>query len=266
MKTSKISIFKDHCKHIAGLCSSTIIIATKPAHDKLLLSTISYPYQQLVTLSSTISYPLLASHSTGYTYPQLATLFNFKSLILKISKKIASQRYCNHIVGLFSSIKVVVTKGKLPLSTFGYPYQQLVTILTKKTEAGIFKTFIAIAFKKISYPLSTISYPYQQLVTPHPHLVTLHPHLVTLHPHLVTLFSIHNRNFKVLANKKYCYTTRVLSNNLINKIYASYTSSTFSYTCYSKTPTTMGKTYFLLKLLQNLFKNLVNIQEYHYGY
>jgi hypothetical protein len=28
----------------------------------------------------------------------------------------------------------------------------------------------------------------------------------------------------------------------------------------------MGKTYFLLKLLQNLFKNLVNIQEYHYGY
>jgi hypothetical protein len=32
-------------------------------------------------------------------------------------------------------------------------YQQLVTILTKKTEAGIFKTFIAIAFKKISYPL-----------------------------------------------------------------------------------------------------------------
>ncbi len=107
MKTSKISIFKDHCKHIAGLCSSTIIIATKPAHDKL--------------------------------------------------------------------------------------------------------------------PLSTISYPYQQLVTPH-------PHLVTLHPHLVTLFSIHNRIFKVLANKKYCYTARVLSNNLINKIYASYTSSTFSYT------------------------------------
>ncbi|VVH66560.1 hypothetical protein BSPLISOX_423 [uncultured Gammaproteobacteria bacterium] len=43
MKTSKISIFKDHCKHIAGLCSSTIIIATKPAHDKLPLSTISYP-------------------------------------------------------------------------------------------------------------------------------------------------------------------------------------------------------------------------------
>jgi hypothetical protein len=36
-------------------------------------------------------------------------------------------------------------EGKLPLSTFGYPYQQLVTILTKKTEAGIFKTFIAIA-------------------------------------------------------------------------------------------------------------------------
>ncbi|VVM17461.1 hypothetical protein BSPWISOXPB_3394, partial [uncultured Gammaproteobacteria bacterium] len=35
----------------------------------------------------------------------------------------------------------------------------------KKTEAGILKTFIAIAFKKISYPLSTISYPYQQLVT-----------------------------------------------------------------------------------------------------
>jgi hypothetical protein len=28
-----------------------------------------------------------------------------------------------------------------------------------KTEAGILKTFIAIAFKKISYPLSTISYP-----------------------------------------------------------------------------------------------------------
>jgi hypothetical protein len=50
-------------------------------------------------------------------------------------------------------------EGKLPLSTFGYPYQQLVTILTKKTEAGILKTFIAIAFKKISYPLSTISYP-----------------------------------------------------------------------------------------------------------
>jgi hypothetical protein len=46
--------------------------------------------------------------------------------------------------------------------------QQLVAILTKKTEAGIFKNFIAIAFKKISYPLSTISYPYQQLVTPHP--------------------------------------------------------------------------------------------------
>jgi hypothetical protein len=40
MKASKISIFKDHCKHIAGLCSSTIIIATKPAHDKLPLSTI----------------------------------------------------------------------------------------------------------------------------------------------------------------------------------------------------------------------------------
>jgi hypothetical protein len=78
---------------------------------------------------------------------------------MKISKKIAFKRYCNHIVGLFSSIKVVVTKGKLPLSTIGYPYQQLVTILTKKTEAGIFKTFIAIAFKKISYPLSTISYP-----------------------------------------------------------------------------------------------------------
>jgi hypothetical protein len=63
-------IFKDHCKHIVGLCSSTIIIATKPAHDKL------------------------------------------------------------------------------PLSTISYPYQQLVTILTKKTEAGIFKNFIAIAFKK----------------------------------------------------------------------------------------------------------------------
>jgi hypothetical protein len=43
----------------------------------------------------------------------------------------------------------------------------LVTILTKKTEAGILKTFIAIAFKKISYPLSTISYPYT--------LVTLKP-------------------------------------------------------------------------------------------
>jgi hypothetical protein len=53
------------------------------------------------------------------------------------------------------------------------------------------------------------------------HLVTPHPHLATLHPHLVTLFSIHNRIFKVLANKKYCYTARVLSNNLINKIYAS---------------------------------------------
>ena len=196
MKTSKISIFKDHCKHIAGLCSSTIIIATKPAHDKL------------------------------------------------------------------------------PLSTISYPYQQLVTILTKKTEAGIFKNFIAIAFKKISYPLSTISYPYQQLVT--------------LHPHLVTLFSIHNRIFKVLANKKYCYTARVLSNNLINKIYASYTSSTFSYTyqylvtlhphlvtllptfsytsstfsytCYSKTPTTMGKTYFLLKLLKTLYKNRLKVR------
>jgi hypothetical protein len=54
-------------------------------------------------------------------------------------------------------------EGKLPLSTFGYPYQQLVTILTKKTEAGIFKNFIAIAFKKISYPLSTISYPHKIL-------------------------------------------------------------------------------------------------------
>jgi hypothetical protein len=49
------------------------------------------------------------------------------------------------------------------------------------------------------------------LVTLHPHLVTLHPHLVTLHPHLVTLFSIHNRIFKVLANKKYCYTAKVFS-------------------------------------------------------
>ena len=139
MKTSKISIFKDHCKHIVGLCSSTIIIATKPAHDKL------------------------------------------------------------------------------PLSTISYPYQQLVAILTKKTEAGIFKNFIAIAFKKISYPLSTISYPYQQLVTPHPHLVTLHPHLVTL-------------------------------------------LSTFSYTCYSKTPTTIGKTYFLLKLLKTLYKNRLKVR------
>jgi hypothetical protein len=49
--------------------------------------------------------------------------------------------------------------GNKDLIILGYPYQQLVTILTKKTEAGIFKTFIAIAFKKISYPLSTISYP-----------------------------------------------------------------------------------------------------------
>jgi hypothetical protein len=122
MKASKISIFKDHCKHIAGLCSSTIIIATKPAHDKLPLSTISYPYQQLVT-------------------------------------------------------------------------------------------------------------PHPHLVTLHPHLVTLHPHLVTLHPHLVTLLSIF-----------------------------SYTSSTFSYTCYSKTPATMGKTYFLLKLLKTLYKNRLKVR------
>ena len=160
MKTSKISIFKDHCKHIVGLCSSTIIIATKPAHDKL------------------------------------------------------------------------------PLSTISYPYQQLVAILTKKTEAGIFKNFIAIAFKKISYPLSTISYPYQQLVTPHPHLVTLHPHLVTLHPHLVTL---HPHLVTLLS-------------------IFSYTSSTFSYTCYSKTPATMGKTYFLLKLLKTLYKNRLKVR------
>jgi hypothetical protein len=108
----------------------------------------------------------------------------------------------------------------------GYPYQQLVTILTKKTEAGILKTFIAIAFKKISYPLSTISYPYQQLVT----------------------------------------LSSTISYPLLASHSTGYTSSAIGYTCYSKTPTTMGKTYFLLKLLQNLFKNLVNIQEYHYGY
>ncbi|SSC09098.1 hypothetical protein BTURTLESOX_630 [bacterium endosymbiont of Bathymodiolus sp. 5 South] len=233
---------------------------------------------------------------------------------MKISKKIAFKRYCNHIVGLFSSIKVVVTKGKLPLSTIGYPYQQLVTILTKKTEAGILKTFIAIAFKKISYPLSTISYPYQQLVTlsstiSYPLLAshsTGYTSSVTgyTYPQLATLFNFKGAFLAILGNnhnQKKCLHSKGLYQKLINQFltgytssvtgYTSsvtgytypqlatlhpqlatllsvtgYTSSAIGYTCYSKTPTTMGKTYFLLKLLQNLFKNLVNIQEYHYGY
>jgi hypothetical protein len=78
--------------------------------------------------------------------------------MLKISKKIASQRYCNHIVGLFSSIKVVVTKGKLPLSTFGYPYQQLVTLSSTIS-------YPLLASHSTGYTSSVTGYTYPQLAT-----------------------------------------------------------------------------------------------------
>jgi hypothetical protein len=86
----------------------------------------------------------------------------------------------------------------------------LVTILTKKTEAGIFKTFIAIAFKKISYPLSTISYPllasystgYTSSVTGYTSSVTGYTSSVTgyTYPQLATLFNFKGAFLAILGN------------------------------------------------------------------
>ncbi len=95
---------------------------------------------------------------------------------------------CNHIVDLYSSAKIVVSKGKLPLPTISYPCPQLVTLFNfkssfllnlnnkhKQVKHLYNKGLCQKSIKQFvtSYPLPTISYPYPQLVTLYPQLVTL---------------------------------------------------------------------------------------------
>ncbi len=87
----------------------------------------------------------------------------------QVSGNLTLKGHCNYIIGFCSPTTIIATKpihDNLPLSTISYPYQQLVTLITKKIEMGNLKTLIAIVSKKISYPLSTISYPLSKLVTP----------------------------------------------------------------------------------------------------
>ena len=101
----------------------------------------------------------------------------------QVSGNLTLKGHCNYIIGFCSPTTIIATKpihDNLPLSTISYPYQQLVTLITKKIEMGNLKTLIAIVSKKISYPLSTISYPLSTISYPYQQLVTLYQQLVTL--------------------------------------------------------------------------------------
>jgi len=117
--------------------------------------------------------------------------------MMKTRKKSIFKDQCNHIVYLYSSAKIVVSKGKLPLSTISYPYPQLVTLFNFKSSFSLnlnnkhkqvkylynkglcqksIKQFVtSYTLPTISYTSSTSGYTYPQLVTLDPQLVTPHP-------------------------------------------------------------------------------------------
>lgn len=103
--SSKKSIFKDQCNHIVYLYSSAKIVVSK---GKLHLSTISY------------------------TYPQLVTLFNFKSsFLLNLNNKHKQVKHLYNKSLCQKSIKQFVTSYTLP--TISYPCASKRCFTTLKT-------------------------------------------------------------------------------------------------------------------------------------
>lgn len=82
------------------------------------------------------------------------------------SRKLTIKDYCNHLGSLHSSAKSVTTKGKLPLSVFGYTYPYLVTLDTLKPiylcnlnkKHSLFKILQRKSLQKNSYTSSAFSY------------------------------------------------------------------------------------------------------------
>ncbi len=121
MKTSKKSILKDYYNNIVSFCSSAKSTYRK---ERLPLSTFSYPYPHLITFFN-------------FNPPYLHNLSNNHNLF----------KCCQHKE--LQKEQVIFIHNLLPLPTFSYPCQHLVTFCLQ---------IVAVLFT-FSYLLPTICYP-----------------------------------------------------------------------------------------------------------